>query len=179
MSGRIAALGALVVLACAPARPVGGEAGTDVPVPPGAVPPGPPTPRALPAEVETALAHTDDGRTILLSTGAAGPEGTDIQLVYDEDAEDPITRWGQCLGRVVACYEANEGGPIAGCMTLVERCASDDGGEGCCPGPCLDAFAAAIAGGMEEDAAVDTILVGGDCVPGLTALRERTLEVIP
>ena len=180
MRGRIAALGVLAVVSCTPARPnPPADAGPDVQTPPGVQPPGPPTPRALPAELEAALPRTDDGRPILLASAGSGPEAADVQLVYDEDADDPITRWGQCLGRVVSCYEANDGGPIAGCLAVVERCASGDGGEGCCPSACLDELASAIAGGMPEDEAVDTILVEGACVPGVAELRARAAEAFP
>lgn len=80
---------------------------------------------------------------------------------------------------MVSCYRENAGGPIAGCVAVVERCASDAGGEGCCPPACLDAFADAMAGGMAEDDAVDSVFVTGDCVEGLSAIRAEVEGVSP
>lgn len=164
---RVAPLGVLLLASCtAPPR---SDAGADAP-PPGVAPPGPPAPRALPPELAD-LPRSEDGLPVLATTGAPGPDVYEAQLVYDEAADDPITRWGQCLSRVVACYDANPSGPIAGCLERIERCERDSGGEGCCPAPCLRAVADAIAGGAPEDDAIDATLVRGDCVEGFAAVR--------
>ncbi len=177
------ALGALGLLlfSCRPseAPPTPVEAGLDVALPPGVRPPAPPTPRDLDPAAVALLPATEDGRPVLLSTGSPGPDGYEIELVYDRAIDDPISRWGQCLSRVVSCYRENAGGPIAACVAVVERCASDAGGEGCCPPACLDAFEGALRGGMVEDDAVDSVFVEGDCVEGLAAIRAAAEAVTP
>lgn len=126
-------------------------------------PPAPPLPRDLPPEVIASFPQNDRGQPILHSTRFAG-EGS-LRLVYDRDLDDPLARWGQCLGRVVACYRTNEG-PIDGCIELIERCADDRGGEGCCPAQCIDEFRAKNSSGASEKEAIDASFVHGGCIRG-------------
>lgn len=169
-----ALLGALVMSCSSPSPPPTTEpdAGRDAALPPGANPPGPPTPRELDPSIESALPRTESGLPILIATGAPGPDGYELALAYDAARDDPVARWTQCLGRVTACYHANPGAPILGCLAVVERCESAAGGFGCCPDTCISAVTEAVAGGMSETDAVDSVLLTGDCVEGFAAVRD-------
>ena len=148
------------------------DAGHDARTTTGANPPGPPTPRELDPDVASALPRTDDGLPILISTGTPGPDGYQLSLAYDATRDDPVSRWTQCLGRVTACYHANPGAPILGCLTLVERCDGASGGFGCCPTACIEAVNDAVSSGMSEADAIDSVLLAGDCVEGFAAVRD-------
>jgi hypothetical protein len=131
----------------------------------------------IPPEVAAQLDHTDGGLPIFVSTSATLPAGTTIGLAYDATLDDPITRWGQCLSRVVACHAANPGaGPIAPCIALIERCADNHGGKGCCPSACLDRYAMAVASGEAESDAFTQIFLDGSCVDGMAALLAQVAD---
>ncbi len=130
-------------------------------------PPAPPRPVELPAEVKQAFPADEKGRPMLASSTAGGDGALQIAIVYDETLDDPITKWGACLERVVACKRANPKQSIRDCVPLIPRCASDAGGAACCPGPCLDAFASARATGVSDLIAVEQTFIKGDCVAGL------------
>lgn len=130
-------------------------------------PPAPAPPVMLPAEVKQAFPVDEKGRPMLASSTAGGEGALRISLVYDETLDDPITRWGACLERVVACKRANPKQSIRDCVPLIPRCATDVGGVACCPGACLDAFASAKATGITDTQAVEQTFVKGDCVTGL------------
>lgn len=133
-------------------------------------PPAPATPAAMPSALEDALPKTDDGLPIVVQTGAGLPSGLSLALAYDATLADPIALWGQCLSRVTACYRTNEG-PITGCVDLIEVCADDAGGEGCCPRACLDRFHELRDGGTGEDDAVNGSFLEGSCIPGFVEVE--------
>src|SRR5262245_37495805 len=72
-----------------------------------ASPPAAPVSRWLPPELAVGLPRTDKGLPILVSTRATLPPGKSLVLAYDQSLDDPITRWGECVGRVSACYRTN------------------------------------------------------------------------
>jgi len=133
---------------------------------PASNPPPPPVPATLPPDLAAALPKTDAGLPILLSTPAMLPGGMRIALVFDESLDDPLTRWSECVARGVSCYEVNRDRPIAGCIALIERCADDTGGKGCCPARCLDDFERLLHSGRSESQAFDESIMAGDCVAG-------------
>jgi hypothetical protein len=152
--------------------PIDVDAGRDAAASTGSHPPGPPTPRELDPAVASALPRTDDGLPILITTGTPGPDGYQLSLAYDATRDAPVARWTQCLGRVTACYHANPGAPILGCLAVVERCDSAAGGFGCCPSACLEAVNDAVSSGRSEADAIDSVLLAGDCVEGFAAVRD-------
>lgn len=170
--GRRLVVALACVLGCTPGTgtPVS-DAGPDAYVPEGVNPPAPPHSRALPTEVAGGIGTSPSGLPVLLET-PPGPDGYPVQLVYDEHQDDPIARWGQCLGRVVACYDANPGVPVAPCLALVARCDTNAGGDGCCPTQCFDDFDARMASGVSESDAVLDVFFGGECVEGFAAQRD-------
>jgi hypothetical protein len=126
-------------------------------------PPAPPVDPRLPPDVARALPRTPDGRPIIAQGGG-------VALVYDETLDDPIARWGQCLGRVTACFKTNR--QLGGCVDLIEVCPTNRGGRNCCPRACLDQYNGLRAGGMAEREAMAASFVKGDCVEGLKEQRE-------
>jgi hypothetical protein len=93
------------------------------------------------------------------------PPGLSVALGYDDTLDDPISRWGQCLSRVLGCYRASPTA-ISTCVASMDRCADDTGGQGCCPPACIEQFRANVAAGMAENNAVDASFVEGTCVAG-------------
>lgn len=144
----------------ASAEPQGEDAATH--------PPGPPVSADLPRELAEALPKTDGGLPILFAVqgGGANP-GLSVRFVYDSKRDDAISRWGQCLSRLTACYSANPRAPIGGCIELIERCADDQGGKGCCPDACVASFRALRAKGIGQEEAVEQSFLEGGCVRGL------------
>ncbi len=130
----------------------------------GANPPGPPPEPQLPAELIDGLPKTADGKTIVLES-APLDENTRLGLVWDPSRDDPLAHWSLCLERVEACYQANPGVAIAGCLAQVPACTGASA-LGCCPAACLTDFRSRIDTGMDEDVAIDETFVHGACVPG-------------
>jgi hypothetical protein len=162
---------AATMLAC----PDGGCASSSPP-PYEARPPTPPPPRGLPPELAEALPRTDAGLPILLTVPLQVAPGFDLQLVYDESLDDPLARWDECLGRVVACAEANAGHPIDGCIGFIEPCADDTGGQACCPPACIAAYHERRSAGDEEEQALLASFFAGDCVAGLRAQLDAAAD---
>ena len=73
---------------------------------------------------------------------------------------------------MTACYHANPGQPILGCLGVVERCAGAEGGFGCCPEACIAGVETAVGSGMAEEDAIDSVILEGDCVEGFAAVRD-------
>ena len=134
-------------------------------------PPGPPIEPSIPPDIEAALEHDEQGRPVMIDTPSMTSSAEKIALVFDKDLDDPIARWGSCLERVTACYRANPGSPIAGCIDQIERCADDTGGKGCCAGACISEFKRQRGLGVTEDEAIDASFVKGHCLQGIAALR--------
>jgi hypothetical protein len=133
----------------------------------------------LPDDLEEALERTDGGLPILI-TSPPIVTGVAVDIAYDETLDDPITRWGECLARVTGCYDTNAG-RLGGCVDMIEICADEPGGKGCCPKGCISAYKAA-RDDMDEDTAVRASFVLGDCIPGFAALRDEAevdVEVQP
>lgn len=130
-------------------------------------PPLPPTGTKLPPKLADELPKDKRGRPILLEL--PGPENAKAQLIYDETLDDPITRWSECLGRVLSCAKANQG-IIGQCINYIEVCKDDKGGKGCCPRPCIEKHKQLLAEGLTEAEALDQGILRGDCVPGFDAM---------
>lgn len=126
-------------------------------------PPAPPSPDELPAELVDALPKTDDGLPVIEAVEAFGLR---VQVAHDATRDDAVARWGQCVSRVAACHRANPGAPIAGCIDLIERCADDTGGAGCCPPRCIAAFHDAYDDSGDEARAIEESFLTGACVEG-------------
>jgi hypothetical protein len=126
----------------------------------------PPPPNLdLPPDVESALPHTEAGLPVLMSLTADMPPGLALALAYDAKNDDPVARWGSCLGRVGACYRTN-GGWLGGCVDSIPTCDDPNGGRGCCPSACIKAFKDALAAnGNDEDKAVEASFLAGGCIP--------------
>jgi hypothetical protein len=126
-------------------------------------------PASLPAEIEAALPHTEDGLPILMDLPVEALPGFKLQLVVDSTRDDPMTRWGECLARVMSCYKTND--RVTGCIEQgIEICASDSGGNGCCPRACVDAYSRLHGSGMSEEDAVEGSFIEGGCIPGFVDL---------
>jgi hypothetical protein len=122
----------------------------------------------LPAELVAALPRTDGGLPVLFGPlAAASNPALSLQFAYDDKLDDPLARWGDCLSRVTACYDANPGAPVARCIDVIEPCADDTGGKACCPPACIAGFKALRRQGVEERAAIDQSFLKGACVKGL------------
>lgn len=151
----------------------GGGVSPDAGPPRPARPPTPPLDTRMPEQLLPALPRKDGGTDggglpiLLHATGATGG----LALAYDDTLDDPTRRWGHCLGRVQSCYQANFDRPMAGCVDLIERCATNLGGRGCCPPACIQAFKDRLAAGATEDRAVDESFVRGTCVEGFVERR--------
>lgn len=131
----------------------------------------------IPAGALDELPTDDEGRPILVEGPIAGPDS--LQVVYDDTRVDPLRLWGECLGRVAACYATNEG-RLRGCVDDIELCESAEGGMGCCPVACIDEYHAARSAGLSEDDAVDTTFRRGACIPGfLDQIAPLNEEVSP
>ena len=142
-SKNVGMLGALLgALGCggtsqgkAAATPTTQRATTSVSAPRAAVPSDckplqPPPSRELPEALKKALPRDREGRPVIAQQGGLG-------LVYDSKLNDPITRWGACLSRVLAVKTANPGaGMLSHCIDLMEVCPTDEGGDDCCPQAC-------------------------------------------
>jgi hypothetical protein len=137
-------------------------------------PPAPPIPALLPDDLEGSLPRTDGGLPILLANPLGAGTGVALALTFDKTLDDPVTRWGECMGRVVACYDANGANAIEGCLRLIETCPTDRGGNGCCPRTCLTAYENLRAQGQQEDRAVIGSYLRGDCIRDLAAARDTT-----
>lgn len=136
-------------------------------------PPGPVIDPTMPAELAAGLPRDPEGRPILIQTTSMIAPGEQIALVYDDVRDDPITRWGACLERVVACYRANPGAPVDGCIDQIAQCPDATGGIGCCPTACVQAFHRQLAGSVDERRAIVASFVRGDCVQGMSARGAR------
>jgi hypothetical protein len=143
----------------------------------GSQPPAAPVDGAFPLDFIGAPPRTDSGAVILIQSNATLGGGLSLVLAYDETLDDPITRWADCLGRVNACYQSNCGA-IAGCVDAIPRCASANGGPGCCPSACIEAFHAALDGGTDEPTALTRSFLAGECIPGFSAMR-ATADAAP
>jgi hypothetical protein len=130
-------------------------------------PPAPPIDTQLPPDLAEGLPRTDGGQPVVMTTNATLAPGVMLALTYDEKLDDPISRWGSCLSRVVGCYRTN-GGYLGGCVDHIEVCGDPAGGDGCCPRGCLDRYKALRGQGVPEDTAVDGSFIAGDCIPGFT-----------
>ncbi|MEM6927762.1 MAG: hypothetical protein AAF602_12590 [Myxococcota bacterium] len=117
----------------------------------------------LDPELAAVLETTEDGRPILIQTGSGLGAGVEVGIVYDANLDDPVKRWGECLGQVQACFEASDS---TACISAVPRCASNQGGVACCAPSCIDGFDAAIAAGADEPSAIDDTFFAGDCLDG-------------
>ena len=127
--------------------------------------PQPPTPVVdIPLETFESFDTNADGLPITASIDT--PFGYSIDAVVT-DVDDPLSRWGQCLGRVVGCYRANAG-RLTGCAEYIELCGDNTGGHGCCPSRCVEEFQTLLGQGLSEDEAVARSFLAGDCVEGLT-----------
>jgi hypothetical protein len=123
-------------------------------------PPAPPVAPDLPS----------DFVAILLDVPVEAIPGVTLQLVYDAARDDAIARWGECLGRVHACYKTNSG-PVTQCIvTGIEKCADDTGGKGCCPPSCINSYKSLHDSGASEEDAIERSFIAGDCVTGFSAL---------
>ena len=131
---------------------------------PEARPPAPPQDTRMPADLAAALPKTPDGRPIIAQGGG-------VALVYDETLDDPIARWGQCVGRVSACHETNRG-QLGGCVDLIPVCSTNRGGPNCCPRACIDQYKSLLTGGMAEREAIHASFLKGECVEGFKAQRD-------
>jgi hypothetical protein len=140
----------------------------------GPQPPPPALPRNLPPEAFEGGRRSDDGLPIIAT---ADFDGLELQLVYDEAIDDPLSLRGQCLDRVAACYRANHG-ELGGCVDLIEVCPDPAGGHGCCPQACIDAYHAHRKT-LDEQAAVEASFVAGDCIPGFREQMSILEEVEP
>jgi len=143
--------------------------------------PQPPAPRPDPVAVGAALAglpKDDDGRPILIRS--PGPTDESVELTFDPTLDDPMARWGECMGRVSGCYKSNQG-RLGVCVDMIPLCADDSGGTGCCPPSCVTSYKALRAQGMDEAAAVAGSFRKGDCVTGYSAqvaAARATLEQV-
>ena len=135
-------------------------------------PPLPPVKAAMPLELTAQLPKTDDGLPILVSTTYADKT---VALVFDESLDDPITRWGECLSRVLSCRQVNTG-PIAPCIDMIEHCATNEGGIGCCPSACIAEFKQQVSAGEEEFAAIENSFLAGNCVEGLADFTNEAMD---
>jgi len=131
--------------------------------PPPANAPGAPVSKELPPELAAALPKTTAG---LPKLHEARAEGFTLQLGYDANLDDPITRWAGCMGRVVDCVRANPNGPFGGCVPQISVCPSDEGGDDCCPKACLDEFKEAYRRTQNDRRAVEESILTGRCIPG-------------
>jgi hypothetical protein len=161
MRARILAF--VLMAACSEGGPSGDDGGPQQGPPAARVPP------ELPAEIESSLPHTDDGLPILLDVPTEAIPGFKLQLVFDATLDDPITRWGECLARVMSCYKTND--RVSSCIeTQIEICADDQGGNGCCPRACIEEYARLHDEGASEDEAVENSVILGDCIPGFAEM---------
>lgn len=126
-------------------------------------PPAPPVDTRLPPALRAALPTTDAGLPILIWTNAGGLE---VGLAVDETIDDPSRRRASCMSRVSACYEANPGRKIAGCIDQIEQCKDNTGGLGCCAPACIKEFRALSKQGVDEDEAIDRVFLGAACLEG-------------
>ncbi len=127
--------------------------------------PAAPAPIELDPDLRAALPVNDAGLPLLIVADAPLATGFKVGLAYDEQRDDPLTRWAECLGRIGACYQTNRG-RLGGCVDFIDRCATNAGGRGCCPGACIDAFNAAVRAGVPDKEAVDQTFIAGACVDG-------------
>ena len=116
----------------------------------------------MPSAVQAQLPKTPADLPVV---GRSSLAGVSVDFVYDATLDDPITRWGDCLERVVGCATTNPRS-LGGCVATLKPCASAAGGPGCCPRRCLDEFAAELAGGRSEDDALASVFLQGSCVQG-------------
>jgi hypothetical protein len=130
-------------------------------------PPAPAVSAQLPPELAASLPKTDAGHHVLFESTAMLPEGVSLVLAYDENRDDPLVRWAECVGRVAGCYKTNSGS-IAGCVDFIEVCADPSGGIGCCPQACITQFQELLHQGRKEEEAIDESFARGDCVAGFT-----------
>jgi hypothetical protein len=126
-------------------------------------------PRELPPELAD-LPRTDGGLPILFETTATMPPGWSLALAYDPKLDDPITRWGECAGRVVSCHQTASSS-VAACIGAIATCADPNGGRDCCPASCLDEFRGLIGSGTPLAEAVNRVFVESACFPGLPSLE--------
>lgn len=132
---------------------------------PAANPPPPPTP-LTPPDGAASLPTDDAGRPILLSAPVEGYPDLQIQLVYDASLDNPVVRRGECLSRVLGCYDTNPG-PISGCITqYVEKCPDNTGGMACCAPACIQLYQTLHQGGASEEDALEQAFVVADCLQG-------------
>jgi hypothetical protein len=136
----------------------------------GSHPPAAPIDPTIPADVEAALEHDDQGRPIVIDTPSMVAEGERVALVFDKDLDDPITRYGWCLERVAACRHANPTSPLSGCIDQIQPCADNTGGRACCAPACVAEYHQQQALGLDDKEAIAASFVRGDCLQGFTAL---------
>lgn len=125
--------------------------------------PLPPLPRDLPDAAFASYPHDDAGLPILM---ASTFDGYGLELVYDQELDDPITRWGECLDRVASCLATNRG-RLGSCVDRIEICDAGDS-RGCCPRSCIDAYQRERTGKDEREAVLASF-VAGRCIEGLEA----------
>lgn len=127
-------------------------------------------PHALPKALRDVLPRNDDGLPVISTGPGELDDGAALELAYDATLSDPITNYGDCLALVGTCYDGDLNA-LSTCIGAIARCGTDAGGDGCCPGACLDAFAEAD-GGRNSDDAVDATFVEGSCFEGFHAFRD-------
>ncbi len=129
-------------------------------------PPAPPEPVVdLPQELIDALPKTSAGLPILLQSSPMLNGGkTSLGLALDKNRRDAVTRWAGCIGRVTGCVKSN-GGSVAACVDLIERCPAADGTDNCCPQSCIDEFHQKLQTGLHEFSAIRESFIYGSCVP--------------
>ena len=133
--------------------------------PDAAHPPAPPADPSPPPGLAESVPKTDGGLPILYSSGQGG---WSINVAYDQNLEDPIAHWTECLRRVSTYYTANAKGPITGCVSKIPLCSSNAGAPGCCPPACVARFKQLVAHASESDA-VKGSFIDGNCVDGFAA----------
>lgn len=169
--------GAALLLAACPAAPGGGGTGPGADGGPaaggdGGRDGGPAGDRlALPSSLASTLRRTDGGLPVFATSGAGLPAGVSVSLVYDQTRDDPVTRWAECVSLVRGCLTSrpDAGSPVP-CVRALRRCATNAGGDQCCPASCLAAFDTALAADAGFADALAQSLLDGRCVDGFADL---------
>ena len=133
--------------------------------------PLPTTSTAIPPELGAGLGQTPRGFPILVETTAGLPPGLALAIAYNANADDAVARYGECLSRLSACYAKNHG-VIGDCFddtgdgpALIQPCADDTGGKGCCAPACISQYRELLGREGEDKAVTDSFFLG-DCLVG-------------